>query len=65
MDKQQLIKKTLSTIREQFELLDGIEGYQEFCENIAPKVDATLADAHGAVIDALYEICMGRGFEKK
>ena len=65
MDKQQLIKKILDTICEQFEILDGIDGYKEFRENIASSQDSNLVDAHDAVVTAAYEICMGRGFEKK
>ena len=63
MDEKQVIQKVLATIREQFELLEGLDGYQAFCENIAPRLDTNLIDAHDAIITALYEICMGRGFE--
>ena len=63
MNEKQLIRKALVTIRDQFELLEEIPSYQAFAENIAPKLDTSLVNAHDAVITALYEICMGRGFE--
>ena len=63
MNEKQLIRKALVTIRDQFELLEEIPSYQAFCDNIAPKLDTNLVDAHEAVVTGLYEICMGRGFE--